>query len=102
LTKIADTLSEKETAGRLRQLWERWIYNTCLCFVLDLEEQKKSTFQYQYSVFQVEYSRNLWFCSGRQMEEIFQALIDRTRNLVKDQKQLVRSERGRITMPGLS
>jgi hypothetical protein len=70
LTKIADTLSEKETAGRLRQLWERWIYNTCLCFALDLEEQKKSTFQYQYSVFQVEYSRNLWFRSGRQMEEI--------------------------------
>jgi hypothetical protein len=79
LAKIADTLSEKETAGRLRQLWERWIYSTCLCFALDLEEQKKSTFQYQYSVFQMEYSRNLWFRSGRQMDEIFQALIDRTR-----------------------
>jgi hypothetical protein len=35
LTKIADTLSEKETAGRLRQLCERWIYSTCLCFALD-------------------------------------------------------------------
>jgi hypothetical protein len=46
---------------------------------LDLDEQKKSTFQYQYSVFQVEYSRNLWFRSGRQMDEIFQSLIDRTR-----------------------
>jgi hypothetical protein len=79
LTKIADTLSEKETAGRLRPLWERWIYSTCLCFALDLVEQKKSTFQYRYSVFQVEYSRNLWFRSGRQMEEIFQAWIDRTR-----------------------
>jgi hypothetical protein len=30
-------------------------------------------------VFQAEYSRNLLFRSGRQMEEIFQALIDRTR-----------------------
>ena len=79
LTKIADTLSEKETAGRLRQLWERWIYSTCLCFALDLDEQKKSAFQYQYSVFQMEYSRNLWFRSGRQMDEIFQSLIDRTR-----------------------
>jgi len=79
LAKIADTLSEKETAGRLRQLCERWIYSTCLCFALDLEEQKKSTFQYQYSVFQAEYSRNLLFRSGRQMDEIFQALIDRTR-----------------------
>jgi len=42
-------------------------------------KQEKSTFQYQYSVFQMEYSRNLLFHSGRQMEEIFQALIDRTR-----------------------
>jgi hypothetical protein len=79
LAKVADTLSQKETAGQLRQLCERWIYSTCLCFALDLEEQKKSTFQYQYSVFQMEYSRNLLFRSGRQMEEIFQALIDRTR-----------------------
>jgi hypothetical protein len=79
LAKVADTLSQKETAGRLRQLCERWIYSTCLCFALDLEEQEKSTFQYQYSVFQMEYSRNLLFRSGRQMEEIFQSLIDRTR-----------------------
>ena len=79
LAKIADTLSEKETAGRLRQLCERWIYSTCLCFALDLAEQEKSRFQYQYSVFQMEYSQNLWFRSGRQMDEIFQALIDRTR-----------------------
>src|SRR3954451_22815711 len=48
-------------------------------FALDLEEQKRSAFQYQYSVYQLEYSRNLLFCSGRQMDEIFQALIDRTR-----------------------
>jgi hypothetical protein len=42
----------------LRQLCERWIYSTCLCFPLDLEEQDKSAFQ---------------------MDEVFQALIDRTR-----------------------
>jgi hypothetical protein len=79
LAKVADTLSQKEAAGRLRQLCERWIYSTCLCFALDLEEQKRSRFQYQYSVFQMEYSRNLLFRSGRQMDQIFQALIDRTR-----------------------
>jgi hypothetical protein len=79
LAKVADTLSQKETAGHPRQLCERWIYSTCLCFALDLAEQEKSTFQYQYSVFQMEYSRNLLFRSGRQLEEIFQALIDRTR-----------------------
>lgn len=79
LAKVADTLSQKRTAGRLRQLCERWIYTTCLCFALDRKEQKRSTFRYQYSVFQIEYSRNLLFQSGRQMDQIFQALIDRTR-----------------------
>jgi len=79
LAKVADTLSRDEIAGRLLQLCERWIYTTCLCFALDLEEQEKSTFHYQYSVFQIEYSRNLLFQSGRQMDQIFQALIDRTR-----------------------
>ncbi len=79
LAKVADTLSQKRTAGRLHQLCERWIYTTCLCFALDLEEQKRSAFHYQYSVFQLEYSRNLLFQSGRQMDQIFQALIDRTR-----------------------
>ena len=57
LTKIADTLSEKETAGRLRQLWDRWIYSTCLCFALDLDEQKKSTFQINILVFACWYWR---------------------------------------------
>ena len=42
LAKAADTLSKKETTGRLHQLCERWIYSTCLCFGLDLEEQKRS------------------------------------------------------------
>jgi hypothetical protein len=79
LAKVADTLSRDETAGRLRQLCERWIYTTCLCFALDLEEQKRSAFHYQYSVYQMEYSRNLLFQSGRQMDQVFQALIDRSR-----------------------
>jgi len=44
LAKVADTLSQKRTAGRLLQLCERWIYTTCLCFALDMEEQKRSAF----------------------------------------------------------
>jgi len=79
LAKVADTLSQKETEGRLRQLCERWIYTACLCFALDLEEQKRSAFYYNYSVFQMEYSRNLLFQSGRQLDEVFEALIDRSR-----------------------
>jgi hypothetical protein len=79
LAQVADTLSRNEIAGPLLQVCERWIYTTCLCFALDLEEQQRTTFHYQYSVFQIEYSRNLLFHSGRQMDEIFQVLIDRTR-----------------------
>ncbi len=79
LAQVADTLSQPETAGRLRQLCERWIYTACLCFALDLEEQEKSAFHYCYSVYQVEYSRNLLFQSGREMDQIFRALVDRSR-----------------------
>jgi hypothetical protein len=87
LAQVADTLSESRTIGRLRQVCEAWIYSACLCFGLDLEEQQRSGFHYHYSVYQVEYSRNLIFCSGAQMEEIFQGLIDRTRARL-DVKQL--------------
>jgi hypothetical protein len=79
LAKIADTLSEKRTIGRLSQACERWIYTTCLCFALDLDEQKRSGFYYQYSNYQVEYSRNLIFEIGGHMDQVFQALIDRSR-----------------------
>jgi hypothetical protein len=79
LAKVADTLSETRTVGRLSRLCERWIYSSCLCFALRLEEQKRTRFRYQYSIYQIEYSRNLLFRRGGQMEEIFQGLIDRTR-----------------------
>ena len=79
LAKIADTLSEQRAIGRLSQVCERWIYTTCLCFALDFEEQKRSGFRYQYSSYQIEYSRNLVFAVGGHMEQVFQALIDRSR-----------------------
>jgi hypothetical protein len=82
LAKIADTLSEHRTIGRLSKACERWIYSTCLCFALDLEAQKQSRFHYQYSNYQVEYSRNLMFEIGGQMDQVFQALIDRSRVLL--------------------
>jgi hypothetical protein len=82
LAKIADTLSGQRTIGRLSQVCERWIYSTCLCFALELEEQKQSGFHYQYSNYQVEYSRNLIFEIGGQMDQVFQALIDRSRVLL--------------------
>jgi hypothetical protein len=78
LAKIADTLSEQRAIGRLSQICDRWIY-TCLSFALDIEEQRHSRFRYQYSNYQVEYSRNLVFEVGGHMEQVFQALIDRSR-----------------------
>src|ERR1700732_1829678 len=77
LAKIADTLSGPQAIGRLNQVCERWIYTTCLCFALELEEQKRSGFRYQYSNYQVEYSRNLIFEIGGHMDQGFEALVDR-------------------------
>jgi hypothetical protein len=82
LAKIAETLSEQRTIGRLSQLCDRWIYSACLSFALDLEEQRSSGFRYQYSNYQIEYSRNLIFEVGGHMEQVFQALIDRSRVLL--------------------
>ena len=78
LAKIADTLSEPRAIGRLSQVCERWIYG-CLCFALDFDEQKRSGFHYQYSSYQIEYSRNLVFQVGGHLDQVFQALIDRSR-----------------------
>lgn len=79
LAGVADTLSEAGTIGRLARVCQRWIYSSCLCFALDSSEQQASGFRYTYSVYQVEYSRNLLFCSGATMDEVFSRLIDRTR-----------------------
>jgi hypothetical protein len=68
LAQVADTLSQHATIGRLRQVCERWIYTACLCFGLDATEQARSGFRYEYSVYQVEYSR------------LFNTLVDRTRS----------------------
>jgi len=50
-----------------------------LCFALTREEQQRSGFHYQYSCYQLEYSRNLLFVRGTALDEVYQGLIDRTR-----------------------
>jgi hypothetical protein len=79
LARVADTLSQPGTIGRLSQVIDRWIYTGCLCFGLDLDEQRRSGFRYGYSIYQVEYSRNLIFASGAVMDKAFDTLVDRTR-----------------------
>src|SRR2546427_5825592 len=54
-------------------------HSTCLCFALDIEDQERTGFRYAYSVYQVEYSRNLLFHLGGQMEQVFERTVDRTR-----------------------
>jgi hypothetical protein len=79
LAKIADTLCSTDTIGQLNQVCERWIYSSCLCFALNSDEQEQTGFHYNYSVFQVEYSRNLIFTRGNEMDQVFQGVVDRTR-----------------------
>ncbi len=79
LAQLADTLASDEAAGRLREVVDRWIYSACLLFGLDLDDQERSGFRYDYSVYQAEYSRNLLFRSGGEMEQVFQGLVDRDR-----------------------
>jgi hypothetical protein len=55
---------------------------TCLCLALDTAEQQRSGFHYQYSCYQLEYSRNLLFTSGRVLDQVYQRLIDRTRTVL--------------------
>lgn len=82
LNAIAETMSAPGAEGRLFQVCERWVYSACLCFALSLDEQAQSGFRYDYSVYQVEYSRNLLFNSGHKMDQIYESVIDRTRTLL--------------------
>src|SRR6266704_1637854 len=79
LAQVADTWSQDATVGRLGQVCDRWTHTACLCFGLDLDEQAGSGFRNNYSVFQVEYSRNLIFRVGGQMDRVFNTVVDRTR-----------------------
>ncbi|MGH2519003.1 MAG: hypothetical protein ACRDF8_04305, partial [Chloroflexota bacterium] len=77
LAQCAATVSESRTVGHLVEICERWIYSSCLCFGLSLDEQEDSQFRYQYSAYQLEYSHNLLFREPAQMEAFFQALATR-------------------------
>src|SRR3990172_9554294 len=79
INRLARRLTHPAAIGYLREVCNRWIYTSALIFGLTSEEQPRSGFTYQYSVFQLELSRNLLFRRGRTMDEVFQKLIDRTR-----------------------
>ncbi|NWG12494.1 MAG: hypothetical protein HXY20_03050 [Acidobacteria bacterium] len=78
LNRIAKTLRAQHAIGRLTRACDRWL-SYCLYFALPPLEQKRTGFHYQYSVFQLEYSRNLLFLRGSILDEVYQKLLDRTR-----------------------
>jgi len=82
LAEFADTLSRSEAIGRLSQAGDRWIYSTCLCFALNAHEVEATRFVYSYSVYQVEYSRNLIFRDGSELDGLFGTLADRIRSRI--------------------
>lgn len=58
LNRVADTLRQPGAIGRLEKVMRRWL-SQCLCLALDVAEQKKIDCQYAFSIYQIEYSRNL-------------------------------------------
>jgi hypothetical protein len=81
--KAIDRLSEQLLGDRLapslQAVCDRWLYSACLCFGLRVEDQARSRFRYKFSVWQLEYSRNLLFRDGQMMDQVYQKLLDRTR-----------------------
>lgn len=82
INRLAQGLDGARGLARLAQVVDRWVYSACLCFALTQEQQQRSNFRYAYSTYQLEYSRNLLFKSGRKLDEVYQGLIDRTRRLL--------------------
>ncbi len=78
LSQIADTLKHQ---GQLEKVCQRWVYG-CLWFALDYEAQKRTGFSYRFSVYQVEYSRNFLFKRGRQLDNVYQHIINLTRERI--------------------
>jgi hypothetical protein len=79
LQQVADTLRSQRATGHLAGVCERWLIR-CLCFALDSDDQKRTGFRYGLSIYQMEYSRNFLFKRGRDLDQIFEGLIDRTRS----------------------
>lgn len=75
LSRVADTC----TKGHLENVCRRWV-SSCLWFAIDYETQKRTYLHYDYSIYQVEYSRNLLFKRGAEMDRVYQGIIDLTRS----------------------
>ena len=86
LGQVADTLNSESAIGQLADVCDRWIYSACLCFGLDIDDQQRTGFRYSYSAYQLEYSRNLAFKRGADMDAIYQKLVDLSRSSFQIEK----------------
>ena len=75
LTQVADTCQ----IGQLKNVCDRWM-GSCLWFGVDYDAQQRTHLKYQYSIYQVEYSRNLLFKKGSELDQVYQNIIDLTRS----------------------
>jgi len=78
LDRLGSRLCHEHVFLGLAEVCERWIYSSCLCFALTRQEQLRSGFNYQFCCYQIEYSRNLVFKSGRELDGFYQSLVERT------------------------
>ena len=72
-------LMDAEAPDLLTAVCSRWVYGSVLPFALSTQQREHSRFEYDWRVFQIEYSRNYIFISGRNMEQLYNGLIDRNR-----------------------
>jgi hypothetical protein len=77
INRVAARLQRAAAVGPLAAVGEQWLHSSVLCFGLTREEPQRSGFQYQYSVFPLEWSRNLLFHHGPTLEEVYQKLSAR-------------------------
>jgi hypothetical protein len=77
----------------------RWIYSTCLDCAPDAGQRQQSGFHCEYSVYQLEYNRDLIFHQGCEMSAVLDALVDRNR--VRMNVPLLKTIFGRKNRPHL-
>lgn len=76
LTRHADTLTKK---GRLEGVCERWFLK-CIWFAIPPKDKQLCPLHFNYSIYQLEFSRNLLFKRGSLLDLVYQGIIDATRS----------------------
>lgn len=79
IRRWANKLSGPRGAKEIEAVCERWAYSCALDFALPVAERQRTGFEYWWSVYQLEISRNYHFQPPAALDEIYQSLIDLNR-----------------------